>query len=369
MRFIIIIIALFFFNTTHAGEGLFWSNIQDGPATIEEAKKIFKNKKMDPIEGIWFYDGFTSVIFKSGDNFREYIISVDGIKEKIFEKTWEATLIKISDNNYSFFNRVWYFYSNGSLKETLTQSGILKLIGKNFFEKEYFELSKGKRNMNQVQTKVWPVNNENFDSQSDGGDKKNNIHASGTAFFINKQGYLVTNYHVIEGCKNINISNSNYSSKVSILAIDKINDLAVLNSKLNNTNYLKITDKKIKKLQKIIAAGYPFGKSLSDDLKFTSGIISSLKGFDNNSSQIQIDAALNPGSSGGPIIDEETGELIGVAVSILRKDVSEGINFAIKAGVLNNFLNSNGIVIDNIPENSNDILKNIELSTLSINCD
>ena len=95
-------------------------------------------------------------------------------------------------------------------------------------------------------------------------------------------------------------------------------------------------------MQKIYAAGYPFGKYLSDDLKFTDGIISSLKGFEDNTNQLQISAAINPGNSGGPVINQN-GELVGVAVSGLDKGATEGINFAIKSEAVKTFLTANKV--------------------------
>ena len=104
--------------------------------------------------------------------------------------------------------------------------------------------------------------------------------------------------------------------------------------------FINISEDNPKKRQKIIVAGYPFGKGLSDDLKFTQGIISSLKEYKDNSNEIQIDAAINPGNSGGPIVNDD-GELVAVAVSGLAKDLSEGINFGIKASSVKNFLDVN----------------------------
>ena len=120
----------------------------------------------------------------------------------------------------------------------------------------------------------------------------------------------------------------------------------------------------------LVAAGYPGGKALSDDLKFTSGIISSLKGFKDNSSQIQIDAALNMGNSGGPIVDSNNGELVAVAVSMLRNEIVEGINFGIKVSQVRDFLYSNKINTDKIAKKHKDknISKILENSTLYISC-
>ncbi len=127
------------------------------------------------------------------------------------------------------------------------------------------------------------------------------------------------------------------------MAKDKYLDLALLKADVKNKHFIKISNKSPKKLQRIIAAGYPFGKELSDDLKFTSGIVSSLKGLQDDSTRIQIDAALNYGNSGGPIVDEKTGELVAVAVAGLSKEVTESINFGIKARSVKNFLDSNQI--------------------------
>jgi S1-C subfamily serine protease len=65
-------------------------------------------------------------------------------------------------------------------------------------------------------------------------------------------------------------------------------------------------------LQDIYVAGYPFGQKISTSVKVTKGIISSLTGIGNNFSNIQIDAALQPGNSGGPILNDK-GNVVGVA--------------------------------------------------------
>lgn len=167
--------------------------------------------------------------------------------------------------------------------------------------------------------------------------------ASGTAFFVTKN-YLITNYHVVKGCNNnskIIYQNNEIDSK--LIAQDQFLDLALLKVDLENDTYISISNQAPSKLQRIIAAGYPFGKYLSDDIKFTSGIISSLKGLGDDSTRLQIDAALNRGNSGGPIVDENTGELVAVAVAGLRKDKTEAVNFGIKAVSVKNFLEANQI--------------------------
>ena len=201
-------------------------------------------------------------------------------------------------------------------------------------------------------TRIWPNNLKNHNakfkkkSPSSSSGSRSVAGAAGTAFFITSKGHLITNNHVIDGCKNNSkIILNKVESSAKLIAQDKLLDLALLKVDLKKTDHIILSDDPPKKLQRIIAAGYPFGKSLSDDLKFTSGIISSLKGLGDDSTLIQIDAALNKGNSGGPIVDEKTGELVGIAVSGLSKSKTESVNFGIKTSSLRNFLDSNQIKV------------------------
>ena len=155
-----------------------------------------------------------------------------------------------------------------------------------------------------------------------------------------------------------------------LIATDKTLDLALLKANVRSKSFINFSNYNPKKLQKIYVAGYPFGKGLSDDLKISSGIISSLKGLQDNSNELQIDAAINHGNSGGPIVGEG-GELIAIAVSGLGKEMSEGINFGIKSSAALNFLGANGIDpsrSNKLKLSSDNLLKILEESTLYISC-
>ncbi len=169
--------------------------------------------------------------------------------------------------------------------------------------------------------------------------------SSGTAFFINNKGNLITNNHVVEGCK---LSKINYLGKeyeVNLIATDKTLDLALLEVNLKPEAFISFSNKEPKKRQLVIVAGYPLGEYLSDDLKINEGKISSLKGFENNSNEITVDLAINSGNSGGPIVNEN-GHLVAVAVAGMSKDVTEGISFGIKSSAVVNFLKTNKISPD-----------------------
>ena len=166
--------------------------------------------------------------------------------------------------------------------------------------------------------------------------------SSGTAFFINNRGHLLTNNHVVEGCSLSKITYKNNDYDAKLIATDKTLDLALLKAELKPKTFFNFSKDETKKLNTIYVAGYPLGKGLSDDLKISSGIVSSLKGFEDNSNEIQIDAPINSGNSGGPIINEN-GDLIAIAVSGMAKDQTEGINFGIKSSAAERFLKSNDI--------------------------
>ena len=170
----------------------------------------------------------------------------------------------------------------------------------------------------------------------------NVVGSSGTAFFISNRGHLLTNNHVVEGCSISKITYKNKDYDTKLLATDKTLDLALLKAEVRPKSFFNFSKDDVKKLNKVYVAGYPLGKGLSDDLKISSGIVSSLKGFEDNSNEIQIDAPINPGNSGGPIINEN-GDLIAIAVSGLAKDQTEGINFGIKSSAAETFLRSNKI--------------------------
>ena len=169
---------------------------------------------------------------------------------------------------------------------------------------------------------------------------------TGTAFFVDKKGHLITNFHVVANSSNsrLKIVHEGKELKTRIIAKDETLDLALLKVSIKNKSYIEISDKVLEKMQSIVAAGYP-ALHLSDDLKLTSGIISSLKGIGNNSALIQIDAALNPGNSGGPIIDKDKGHLAAVAVARMEGSHYQSINYGIKASRVKEFIESNSVML------------------------
>jgi len=174
--------------------------------------------------------------------------------------------------------------------------------------------------------------------------------SSGTGFAISKKGYILTNNHVINGCQALNIHLNGGLVSAKLIAHDPVNDLALLKADFIPKTIFYLNPNTPKLLDDIYVAGYPFGFAVSNSIKVTKGIVSSLTGIGNNFSNMQIDAAIQPGNSGGPVLDMK-GNVVGIAVSklnmkIVFKDfgvIPENTNFAIKSSIAKNFAESNNI--------------------------
>ena len=174
--------------------------------------------------------------------------------------------------------------------------------------------------------------------------------ASGTGFYISDAGHIITNHHVIDGCKDIKVHFKGEVLSTLKIADDRQNDLALLKVSHKPSHVFPLSSDSPYPLQDIVVAGFPFGDRVSSSLKFTKGIVSSLTGIGNNYSEIQIDAALQPGNSGGPIMDEY-GNIIAVAVAKLDMEtiledygvIPENTNFGIKASAVRNLLQGNAV--------------------------
>ncbi|MDC0951424.1 serine protease [Candidatus Pelagibacter sp.] len=184
--------------------------------------------------------------------------------------------------------------------------------------------------------------------------------SSGTGFLISKEGLLITNNHVIEGCSAIKAIYKGEEFNSKVVAVDRRNDLAIIDTGIASNYAYSISDVDGQLLEDVIVAGYPLGKKVSSSIKATSGTITALAGLDDNYSEFQTDAALNSGNSGGPIINE-FGNVIGVAVSKLIKEGVDSFNFGIKVSTLKTFARSNGI---EFLDPNNKIMKRKDLGKL-----
>ena len=162
---------------------------------------------------------------------------------------------------------------------------------------------------------------------------------NGTAFFIGNSEFI-TNEHVIDKATRILLSNDEQSFYATIVATSRSRDLALL--RVGNSVSLAATGLATRTLidsdtgKKIGVTGYP--KGLGDTASVSYGVISRVFVDDNRNEKLQTDAAISPGSSGGPVFNQ-CGQVVGVISSKLTGASVEGLGFAFSSDTLTDFLN------------------------------
>ena len=160
--------------------------------------------------------------------------------------------------------------------------------------------------------------------------------SSGTAFLVSDQGHLLTNAHVVTDCKTVSVGSFGF---VQIVDIDKTNDLALLKTDIKiSARPLPLAETSPLLGEEVIALGFPLQDILQNGLNATRGDISSLAGLGGDSRFLQITAAVQPGNSGGPLLDRE-GRVVGIVTQKLNAvkmaaatgDIPQSVNFAIRS--------------------------------------
>ena len=194
----------------------------------------------------------------------------------------------------------------------------------------------------QLQAEVRNLNNQNATSE-EAINPVLPIISTGTGFYVNNKT-IISNYHVVDTCNYISIGKE---ERLVVNAIDRVNDITVLESKRKSDAFLRLSSNP-KLGNNIFAAGYPYNDILKN-FNFTSGNVSSLMGSGSNISEFQFTAPIQPGNSGGPILNSKGG-VVGITVSGLGAKFAEladtlpqNINFGIKVGVLKDILTEQGI--------------------------
>ena len=163
--------------------------------------------------------------------------------------------------------------------------------------------------------------------------------ASGSGFLVSDQGHIVTNAHVVGQHASVTVrSVSGQLSNARVLRKDELLDLAVLVAEpspdarplaLGNASEIRPGDE-------VIALGFPLSSDLGGDYTVTTGVVSSSR-LQGSVERIQTDAAINPGSSGGPLVNRQ-GEVIGVNTSTLTQ--YDGVSFAVSVSEIVTTLDS-----------------------------
>jgi len=166
------------------------------------------------------------------------------------------------------------------------------------------------------------------------------LEGSGSGCVLDKQGHILTNYHVVEDARQAGVTLHNGKTyEASLVGADPINDIAVLKIQAPEDTLVPVTlgdSSRLKVGMRVFAIGNPFGLERT----MTTGIISSLnrslkiRAGRTIRSIIQIDAAVNPGNSGGPLLDTR-GQVIGINMAIAtRTGQNSGVGFAVPSNTI-----------------------------------
>jgi S1-C subfamily serine protease len=192
---------------------------------------------------------------------------------------------------------------------------------------------------------------------------------TGTGFFVSANGHVLTNFHVVKECRTFTISDPKTTTDAHLLASDANNDLAVLSTRLT-PGQVPAFNSRVRAGDSIFVFGFPLRGLLATSGNFTAGNITATAGLNDNASMFQISAPVQPGNSGGPLIDQ-FGNIVGVVeskldaitVANITEDIPQNVNFAIKAIIAINFLENHGL--DPATETSKQRLEPAQIAELA----
>ncbi len=174
--------------------------------------------------------------------------------------------------------------------------------------------------------------------------------STGTGFVVGA-GHVLTNHHVIEGCRRVLVRNAaGRSLAAQVPASDPRRDLALVRVQGDAGPPLAFRANPVRRGESVVTYGFPLAGLLSSGPTLTTGEVSALSGLGDNPTQFQISAPVQQGNSGGPLLDRQ-GNVIGVVVSKLNAariaqrtgDIPQNVNFAVKGTEAVEFLRRHGV--------------------------
>ena len=186
---------------------------------------------------------------------------------------------------------------------------------------------------------------------ADGGGIK--LLRTGTGFLINSEGVAVTNFHVVQQCGAVSFQlNGADLLSATLVGSDPMNDLALLrvDGTPNVASAVFEDDDRLEAGADVIVFGYPLLGQLSRAGNLTKGSVTALSGLRDDTRFFQMSAPIQLGNSGGPVLNS-SGRVVGVVTSKLNAahelktngDITQNVNFALKASVLRMFLAANNV--------------------------
>ena len=160
----------------------------------------------------------------------------------------------------------------------------------------------------------------------------------GTGFLISDDGLIVTNHHVIDKAGSIEVYQGNVMYRATVVAQDAANDLALLKTEIKGRPLSIASARTSMRGEEVLTLGYPLSNIAGESQKATFGRINATVGLNDDVRYLQIDVPIQPGNSGGPLLNKR-GEVIGVASASLDEQsafaksgaIPQNVNYAVKA--------------------------------------
>jgi TPR repeat protein len=204
--------------------------------------------------------------------------------------------------------------------------------------------------------------------------------ASGSGFFITEDGYLLTNAHVVDEATRLTVRTSLGTFPASLVKADSVNDIAVLKVPGRFHPMSIIPSRTVKLGDVVFTIGFPNPQLQGIEPKLTDGKISSLAGAQDDARQFQISVAVQPGNSGGALVNA-TGNVVGIVAARLSDSAAlktsgalpQNVNYAIKSSYVLSLLESLPEVVNKLKEPCSakerkfeDVVKEVEDATVLV---
>ncbi|MDP6570886.1 MAG: serine protease [Candidatus Marinimicrobia bacterium] len=341
---------------------MFWPSIN---LDENDFRDYYHSNVLDAIEGIW--------TISENTNWENVLTGVKGNNEVAGK--YEVAIIR-DDDAFNRYN-AYVLHSKeaglkrGQLKAYYTKSGYKQTYNEHWFMADQSELVRNiileDSGIFRTTSKYskYPVNyeRENLSLKvypphymtAPGLSMNTQLKTMGSGFVISGNGLIITNYHVIQGKETIEVYfpsiDKHFSAK--IVLEDKNNDIALLALDefhiseyfTEDIPFIISNTKNLRLGQEIFTLGYPLGEILGKSVKLSTGDVSSLYGIQDDPRLIQISNPIQPGNSGGPLLNEN-GEIVGVVLSTLNARyfyenesiIPQNVNFAIKGNYVSNLI-------------------------------
>lgn len=308
----------YYYNDTYSYQPSYYTSTWNKTILKDNIDK----KGADPIEGIYKGDKYTLGVKRDTRNGTYYMIYLDGSENDDWKEGDIKALLKPTATP-TIFKADWYGKWKQKTDYTISfANGGFALIYKNQNEETYIKMYPTASAVGNGQPLEW----------------------TGTGFAL-KNNYIVTNYHVVDGAKTISVKGINGSFTkeydAEVVASDKQNDLAIL--KVNGVTIpssnipYSVKTNTAEVGEEVFVLGYPLTSTMGEEIKLTTGVVSSRSGFQGDVSLYQTTAPIQPGNSGGPLFDSK-GNVIGIVSAKHRG--AENVGYAIKASYLRNLMES-----------------------------